>query len=110
MPKDKKLILGEINKKILLEGEELPIVTLKDGESVQTGTVATMLHNLRRYNDGERGSIEQELKIALPTLIKIGLFELFSPEEWLTEKNPGRNFLGLIALKYLSKIEPLSDI
>ncbi|EEH67316.1 hypothetical protein HMPREF0023_3137, partial [Acinetobacter sp. ATCC 27244] len=37
--------LSEINQKVVQEGEVLPQVRLKDGSKVQTGTVATMLHN-----------------------------------------------------------------
>ncbi|MBI1862234.1 MAG: hypothetical protein HYR96_15075 [Deltaproteobacteria bacterium] len=93
--------LAGINRKILAEGESLPAVKLKDGTSVQTGTVATMLHNLERYNLGERGEIERELMFAVPTLFKIGLFDLFPPEEWLKGSNTGRQFLGRCALKHL---------
>ncbi len=95
--------LGSINKKIVAEGEELPVVTLKDGSKVQTGTVATMLRNVALYNAGERGEVEEQLKIAVPTLIKVGLFELFSVDEWINGQNPGRSFVGLYAKEYLGK-------
>ena len=48
--------------------DALPAVTLKDGSRVQTGTVATMLYNIALYNAGERGAVEEELKMAIPTL------------------------------------------
>ncbi|WP_417505435.1 hypothetical protein [Marinomonas gallaica] len=95
--------LGSINKKIVAEGEELPAVTLKDGSKVQTGTVATMLSNVALYNAGERGEVEEQLKIAVPTLIKVGLFELFSVDEWISGQNPGRSFVGLYAKECLAK-------
>lgn len=95
--------LGSINKKIVAEGEELPAVTLKDGSKVQTGTVATMLRNVALYNAGERGEVEEQLKIAVPTLIKVGLFDLFSFDEWINGQNPGRRFVGLCAKEYLGK-------
>ncbi|SEF67803.1 DUF7709 family protein [Marinobacterium lutimaris] len=95
--------LGAINKKIVAEGEELPAVTLKDGSRVQTGTVATMLRNVALYNSGERGKVEEELETAVPTLIKVGLFELFSLDEWISGSNPGRSFVGQSAKKYLAK-------
>lgn len=44
--------LSNINQKVVQEGEVLPQVTLKDGSRVQTGTVATMLHNINLYNAG----------------------------------------------------------
>lgn len=94
--------LSEINKKIIAEGEALPLVTLKDGTAVQTGTVATMLHNINLYNLGERGSVEEELTKSVPTLFKVGLFDLFPIEEWIIGDNPGRRFVGLKALQ-LSK-------
>uniref|UniRef100_UPI00124FD011 DUF7709 family protein n=1 Tax=Acinetobacter bereziniae TaxID=106648 RepID=UPI00124FD011 len=75
--------LSSINQKIIQEGEVLPAVTLKDGTKVQSGTVATMLHNIDLYNQGLRGEVEQELILAIPTLIKVGLFDLFSPDEWI---------------------------
>lgn len=75
--------LSVINQKVVGEGEVLPQVVLKDGSQVQTGTVATMLHNIELYNAGQRGQIEEELKIAIPTLIKVGLFDLFEVEEWI---------------------------
>lgn len=93
--------LAEINKKIIAEGEQLPLVQLKDGAYVQTGTVATMLHNIKLYNAGERGAVEQELITSIPTLIKVGLFELFNPEEWIASCNPGRKFVGLKAKELL---------
>jgi len=93
--------LAKINSKILAEGENLTAVTLKDGTLVQTGTVATMLHNIKLYNAGERGEIEKELEKAIPTLIKIGLFDLFSPDEWIAGDNPGRKFVGQKRLELL---------
>ena len=86
--------LKKVNQKIIAEGESLPAVTLKDGSRVQTGTVATMLHNIKLYDAGERGEIERELELSIPTLFKVGLFDLFSPEEWTQGKSPGRRFVG----------------
>ena len=94
--------LSSINSKILAPGETLPVVQLRDGSKVQTGTVATMLLNVSRYNEGERGQIEQELEVAVPTLVAVGLFDLFSPEEWIAGGNPGRALVGKLAKKYLS--------
>lgn len=93
--------LAQVNQKILAEGEQLPAVKLRDGTTVQTGTVASMLHNVARYNRGERGEVERELELSVPTLIKVGLFDLFSVEDWLAGTNPGRRFVGLAAQKHL---------
>ena len=95
--------LAQINAKIIAYGERLPAVKLKDGSRVQTGTVATMLHNLQLYNSGERGQVEEELRLSIPTLFKVGLFDLFSPQEWINGNNPGRKFVGQAALEHLQK-------
>ncbi len=92
--------LARINQKIVAQGETLPQITLQDGSIAQTGTVATMLHNVTLYNNGERGRVEAELRLAIPTLFKLGLFDLFAPEEWIQGNNPGRKFLGEEALQY----------
>jgi hypothetical protein len=95
------IALGAINKKVIAEGETLPIVALKDGSRVQTGTVATMLHNVSLYNAGERGKVETELCLAVPTLLKVGLFDLFPADEWLNGDNAGRRFVGKATIAYL---------
>jgi len=95
--------LAQVNQQILATGEQLPAVKLKDGTTVQTGTVATMLHNVFRYNSGERGDVENELELSVPTLIKVGLFELFPVEDWIAGSNSGRKFVGLIAKKIFSE-------
>lgn len=95
--------LKYINQKILAQGESLPTVILKDGSPVQTGTVATMLHNIRLYDEGSRGSVERELELAIPTLIKVGLFDLFTPEEWIQGSSPGRRFVGQLASSIISQ-------
>lgn len=59
-----------------------------------------MLHNIALYNAGERGAIERELELSIPTLFKVGLFDLFSPDEWVRGDNPGRQFVGHKAIAY----------
>ena len=76
---------------------------LKDGTPVQTGTVAAMLQGVARYNAGERGQVERELEAAVPTLIKVGLFELFAPSEWVAGDNPGRRLVGQMAQRLLKQ-------
>lgn len=93
--------LSEINMKVLAEGESLPAVKLKDGSKVQTGTVATMLHNISLYNSGQREGVERELLLSVPTLIKVGLFDLFPPEDWIEGENPGRRLVGEEARRVL---------
>ena len=94
--------LAAVNSKILADGQSLPTVQLKDGSKVQTGTVATMLQNVSLYNAGQRGQIERELELSVPTLVKVGLFDLFDPDEWIAGKNPGRAFVGTEAKRYLA--------
>ena len=98
--------LATVNQKILAEGETLPSVTLRDGRQVQTGTFATLLHNIDIYNNADtheidRKNIEQEMMLAVETLMKIGLFTLFSPDEWMATNNKGRYFVGTVAKKML---------
>lgn len=95
--------LANINKKVVEDGQNLPSVKLKDGSTVQTGTVATMLHNIQLYNSGERGAIEDELILAIPTLFKVGLFDLFPINEWINGDNAGRKFIGEQAKIYLKE-------
>lgn len=94
--------LAAVNQQVLAAGEVLPAVTLANGEVVQSGTVASMLLNIERYNQGERGDVEQQLALAIPTLVKIGLFDLFSPAEWIRTDNAGRRLVGLFAEQYLA--------
>jgi len=100
-PSDENQQLGIVNRKIVADGEVLPAVQLKDGTVVQTGTVATMLHNVERFNAGERGDVESDLALAVPTLIKVGLFKLFDPDEWIAGTNPGRALVGRLAKEAL---------
>ncbi|MCH7334539.1 DUF7709 family protein [Acinetobacter modestus] len=94
--------LAEINQKVVQNGEVLPQVKLKDGSRVQTGTVATMLHNINLYNAGVRGAVEEELILAVPTLFKVGMFDLFSVDEWINGTNAGRRFVGEQAKQFLA--------
>ncbi|KAJ3253242.1 hypothetical protein HK103_000788 [Boothiomyces macroporosus] len=93
--------LKTINSKILAaDSAPLPAVTLADGTKVQTGTVATMLVNIAKYNSGDQ-TVANELSASVPTLIKVGLFDLFPPDEWISGNNPGRSLVGKEARKYL---------
>ncbi len=94
--------LAGINQRILAAGESLPAVKLQDGSTVQTGTVAMMLHNVAAYNRGERGAVERELELSIPTLVKVGLLDLFVPDEWIAGDNAGRRFVGTKAKEYLA--------
>ena len=92
--------LSAINRKVIADGETLPAVKLRDGSTVQTGTVAAMLVNIAAYNQGERGEVERQLELAVPTLFKVGLFDLFPPEEWIRAGNSGRQLVGEMASRW----------
>jgi len=94
--------LSSINQKVVMSGEVLPTVQLKDGSRVQTGTVATLLHNINSYNLDPCDQLKSELELAIPTLFKVGMFDLFTPEEWVNSSNPGRRFVGELAKEYLA--------
>jgi hypothetical protein len=94
--------LASINASVLAPGETLPIVQLRNGSKVQTGTVATMLRNVGRYNAGDH-TVLHELELAVPTLVAVGLFDLFSPEEWINGGNPGRAVVGQMARDFLAR-------
>ncbi|KAJ3005301.1 hypothetical protein HKX48_000760 [Thoreauomyces humboldtii] len=98
--------LATINSKILSSGTSFPVVTLSDGTTAQTGTFATLLHNIELYDsaivaedfDAAR-KLEGEMRAAVPTLRKVGLFRLFVPEEWAAGQSPGRKYVGLVAVE-----------
>ncbi len=73
----------------------------KAQELAQAALLASTLVNIERYNNGERGGVENELRRAVPVLVKLGLFCLFTPDEWATGANPGRQLVGLAAKIYL---------
>ncbi|PWY80264.1 hypothetical protein BO94DRAFT_537142 [Aspergillus sclerotioniger CBS 115572] len=84
-------------------GTAMPEVTLPDGSKVQTGTVGALLINIRVYNEahanGNRDKMETlrtALRTAIPLLQKVGMFDLFPPEEWIQGDNEGRKLVGRI--------------
>lgn len=96
-------------------GAEMPEITLANGQKVQTGTVGALLRNIFAYDElirlldstteaqknqlnAEVAKYELMLKTPLPLLQKVGLFDLFSPEEWVNGGTPGRKFVGRCAL------------
>ena len=92
------------------DGAALPAIQLKDGSTVQTGTVAAMLKNIERFNAGECNvddEARRELERCVPVLLRVGLFQLFAPDEWIRSNgehdNPGRRFVGELAKAYLAE-------
>jgi len=68
-----------------------------------------MPHNVHAVQRGCQGGIEQELELSVPTLIIVGLFNLFSPAEWVSGSNPGRRFVGEKAEEYLERHPKLTQ-
>ncbi|KAI8623000.1 hypothetical protein F5Y19DRAFT_406153 [Xylariaceae sp. FL1651] len=91
--------LSDVNSAAL--GAKFPEITLPDGSKVQTGTVGALLVNIRTYNAAHTArntsrtqALEASFKTALPLLDKVGLFDLFTPEEWIQGDNEGRKVVG----------------
>ncbi|KAI0477999.1 hypothetical protein F4859DRAFT_513580 [Xylaria cf. heliscus] len=91
--------LSDLNSATL--GAKFPEITLPDGSKVQTGTVGALLVNIRAYNAAHAAGntdkaqvLEASFKAALPLLDKVGLFDLFTPEEWIRGDNEGRKAVG----------------
>ncbi|KAI3337889.1 hypothetical protein F4824DRAFT_500136 [Ustulina deusta] len=91
--------LADVNSATL--GAKFPEITLPDGSKVQTGTVGALLVNIRAYNAAHAASdtaktrvLEASFEVALPLLDKVGLFDLFAPDEWIQGNNQGRKVVG----------------
>jgi hypothetical protein len=97
--------LQETNNKTLgTTAGTFPIVTLPDGRKVPTGTVGALLVNIKLYDEGNkerRAELEPAIQSAIPTLTKVGMFDLFAPDEWTSESSPGRALVGKLAKDYL---------
>ena len=68
MTSENSAALSSVNHRIVAQGETLPVVQLKEGTRVQTGTMAAVMNNINLYNQGERGRVEKDLEVAIPTL------------------------------------------
>lgn len=94
--------LHEINNQTLgAAAGSFPVVTLPNGDKLPTGTVGALLVNIKAYDKGneqERKAIEPAIRAAVPVLQKVGMFDLFSPEEWVAGGSPGRILVGKLAL------------
>ncbi|KAI5925430.1 hypothetical protein F4810DRAFT_79272 [Camillea tinctor] len=89
-------------------GVTFPEITLSDGTVVQTGTVGALLINIRAYNAAHasgdtvtKARLEESFRAALPLLHKVGLFDLFPPEEWVRGGNEGRRAVGRAYVEFL---------
>ena len=97
--------LQETNNKTLgTTAGAFPIVTLPDGRKLPTGTVGALLVNIKSYDEAteeQRAELEPAIQSAIPTLVKIGMFNLFTPQEWASQRSPGRNLVGKLAREFL---------
>ncbi|KAI1077054.1 hypothetical protein F5B20DRAFT_280476 [Whalleya microplaca] len=91
-------------------GTKFPEITLPDGSVVQTGTVGALLINIRTYNEAhaagdkeKTAQLEEAMRGALPLLDKVGLFGLFTPEEWIQGNNAGRSAVGRLYQEFKSR-------
>ncbi|KAI0900096.1 hypothetical protein F4806DRAFT_278167 [Annulohypoxylon nitens] len=91
-------------------GVEMPQITLPDGSKVQTGTMGALLINIRAYNEAHEAGdkekmalLEESMRATLPLLEKVGMFGLFSPEEWIQGDNEGRKVVGKLYQQYKSE-------
>ncbi|KAI0872726.1 hypothetical protein GGS24DRAFT_426272 [Hypoxylon argillaceum] len=96
---DSSSVLSEVNSATL--GAKFPEITLPNGSKVQTGTVGALLVNIRAYNIAyaahdttKTRALEASFEAALPLLDKVGLFDLFTPDEWIRGDNEGRRAVG----------------
>lgn len=67
-----------------------------------------LLVNIRAYNDAHAAgdkvkmdTLRMALRAAIPLLTKVGMFELFPPEEWIQGDNEGRKLVGQMYLELM---------
>ena len=101
--------LSQINNRVLADGQSFIPVTLKDGSTIQTGTVGALLHNISEYNAtadvDKRRQLAADIETAVPLLMKINLVgTLYSADEWSAEGgSDGRRLVGAIAKKRIEQ-------
>lgn len=85
-------------------GSAFPIVTLADGRKIPTGTVGACLVNIKAYDrahaEGDAAQLRElqvKIQAAVPILKTAGMFDLFSPEEWMSGTSEGRKLVGRMA-------------
>lgn len=93
------------NKTLGTAAGAFPIITLPDGRKVPTGTVGALLVNIKTYDESDgaqRAAIKESMRSAIPTLFKVGMFDIFPPEDWVTSRSPGRSIIKELAEEYLA--------
>ncbi|KAJ2965717.1 hypothetical protein NQ176_g10482 [Zarea fungicola] len=97
--------LQAINNKTLgTSAGSFPVVTLPNGERIPTGTVGALLVNIAAYDaaaasgdEATLATLEEAIRAAVPVLRKVGMFELFAPDEWDSKTSKGRSLVGQVA-------------
>ena len=84
--------LQQVNNQQLSTAQPFPEVTLPDGSRVQPGTFGACLANIRRYNQGERGEVEDAIRLALLKLVSLpyGRLDLFWSRRDTTTPHPSQ--------------------
>lgn len=93
------------NKTLGTAAGVFPIVTLPDGRKVPTGTVGALLANIKLYDESDatdRATLKEAIRSAIPTLYKVGMFDIFPPEDWMTSRSPGRSIVKDLAEEYIA--------
>ncbi|KAI0172176.1 hypothetical protein GGR52DRAFT_573318 [Hypoxylon sp. FL1284] len=102
---DSESKLASLNSATL--GAEMPQITLPDGSKVQTGTMGALLINIRAYNEAHKAQdkdkmvlLETAMRASVPLLDKVGMFDLFGPEDWIRGDNEGRRAVGKMYMEF----------
>ncbi|XWW94822.1 hypothetical protein V2A60_002770 [Cordyceps javanica] len=94
--------LQAINNRTLgTSADSFPVVTLPGGDQVPTGTVGALLVNIRAYDaaaaagDADaQDTLARAIRAAVPVLQRVGMFDLFRPDEWTSDRSQGRTLVG----------------
>ncbi|KAK2594462.1 hypothetical protein QQS21_007808 [Conoideocrella luteorostrata] len=93
--------LQDINNRTLgAAAGSFPVVTLPNGDKLPTGTVGALLINIKAYDAGDeqrRKELEPAIRASIPVLRKVGMFDLFSEDEWINGNSAGRALVGRLA-------------
>ena len=84
-------------------GVSNPSSSLHHALSTCTDIYRALLVNIRAYNEAHANgswakmeTLRTALRAAIPLLQKVGMFDLFPPEEWIQGNNEGRKLVGRI--------------
>ncbi|KAI0111734.1 hypothetical protein F4814DRAFT_450409 [Daldinia grandis] len=84
-------------------GAEMPQITLPDR------IYSALLINIRAYNEAhkvdknKKTQLQESMRATLPLLEKVGMFDLFTAEEWISGNNEGRKVVGKMYQEFKSR-------